>query len=201
MLAPWKQNKTKRCLLLGRKAMTNLDNVLKIRDIILLKKVYIVRAMGFPVVMYRCESWTIKMAECWTDTFWTVVLEKTLASLLDCKEIKSVNCKWNQSWIFVGRTDAEVEAPTFWPPDWKSWLIIKYPDAEKIEGSRRRGQWRMRYCMASLTHWTWVWASSGRWWRTVKPACCSPWGHKESDTTEWLNWTELMGLTDKSYYP
>ena len=129
----------KRCLLLGRKAMANLDNVLKIRDIILLKKVYIVRAMGFPVVMYRCESWTIKMAECWTDTFWTVVLEKTFASLLDCKEIKSVNSKGNQSWIFVGRTDAEVEAPIFWPPDWKSWLIIKYPDAGKDWRQQEKG--------------------------------------------------------------
>ena len=93
----------------------------------------------FPVVIYRRESWTIKMAECWTDTFWTVVLEKTFASLLDCKEIKSVNSKGNQSWIFVGRTDAEVEAPIFWPPNWKSWLIIKYPDAGKDWRQQEKG--------------------------------------------------------------
>ena len=133
--------------------------------------------------VYVYESWTIKKAELWRIDAFELWCWRRLESLLDCKEIKSVNCKWNQSWIFVGRTDAEVEAPMFWPPDWKSWLIIKYPDAEKIEGSRRRGQWRMRYCMASLTHWTWVWASSGRWWRTGKAGFCSPWGHKELDMT------------------
>ena len=79
--------------------------------------------------------------------FWTVVLEKTLESSLDCKEIKPVNPKGNQSWIFIGRTDAETEAPVLWPPDGKNWLIGKDPDAGKgkTEGRRRRGQQRMRW--------------------------------------------------------
>ena len=89
--------KFKRHLLLGRKAMTNLDSVLKSRDSTLLTKVYIVKAMVFPVVMYRHEGWTIKKAECQrTDDFQTVVLEKTLESPLDCKEIKPLNPKRNQ---------------------------------------------------------------------------------------------------------
>ena len=86
------------------------------------------------------ESWSLKN---WC--FWTVVLEKTLESPLDCKEIKPANPKGNQSWIFIGRTDAEVEAPILWPPDVKNWLIGKDPDAENIESRRRRGQQRMRW--------------------------------------------------------
>ena len=105
--------------------------------------------MFFPVVIYGCESWTIKKAErrrikC----FWTVVLEKTLESPLDCREIKSVHPKGNQSWILIGRTDAEAEAPILWPPDTKSQLIGKDPDNGKdlrVEGKRRRGKQRMRW--------------------------------------------------------
>ena len=103
--------------------MTNLDSVLKTKDITLLTKVCIVKAMVFPVVMYQCESWTIKIAENWC--FWTVVLKKTPESPLGCKEIKSVNPKGNQFWIFIGRTDAEAEASIFWPPDVKNWLMWK----------------------------------------------------------------------------
>ena len=116
----------KKLLLLGRKAMTNLDNVLKSRDITLPAKVCIVKAMVFPVVMYGCESWTKKN---WF--FQIMVLEKTLESPLDCKEIKVVNCKGNQPWILSGRTDVEAEAPIFWPLDKKSWLITKDPDTGK----------------------------------------------------------------------
>ena len=102
----------KRCLLLGRKAMTNLDGVFKSRDITLLTNVHIVKAMVFPVVMYRCESWTRKKVELLKNwCFWTVVLEKTLESPLDSKEIKPVNPKGNQLWLFIRRTDAEAEAP------------------------------------------------------------------------------------------
>ena len=94
----------KRCLLLGRKAMTNLDSILKSRYIILPTKVLIVKAMGFPEVMYRCESWTIQKSECQrTRYIWTVVLEKTLESPLDCNLTKPVNPQGNQSWIFIGR--------------------------------------------------------------------------------------------------
>ena len=112
--------------------MTNIDSILKSRDITLPTKVCLVKAMVFPVVMYGCESWTIKKAECQKNwCFWTSVLEKTLESLLDCKEIKSVHPKGDQSWVFIGRTDAEAETPILWPPDVKSWLIGKDPDAGK----------------------------------------------------------------------
>ena len=119
-----------RHLLLGRKVMTNLDSMLKSRDITLPAKVSLVKAMVFPVVMYGCESWTIKKAGCWrTDAFelWCWTLE----SPLDCKEIQPVHPKGNQSWIFTGRTDAEAETPILWPPDAKNWLIDKDPDAGK----------------------------------------------------------------------
>ena len=86
------------------------------------------------------ESWVLKN---WC--FWTVVLEKTLQSPLDCKEIQPVNPKGNQSWIFIGRTDAEAKAPILWPPDAKSWLIGKMPMLGKIEGRRQRGRQRMRW--------------------------------------------------------
>ena len=109
----------KRCLLLGRKAMTNLDNILKSWDITFPTKVHLVKALVFPVVMYGSESWTIKKAECQkVDAFDAVVLEETLENPLDCKELKaSSHTKGNQSWIFIGRTDAEAETPIFWPPD------------------------------------------------------------------------------------
>ena len=123
----------KRRLFLGRKFMTNLDSILKSRDITLPTKVCLVKAMGFPVVMYACESWTF-YKESWAPKnwcFWTVVLEKTLESPLDCKEIQPVHLKGDQSWIFIGRTDAEAETPIFWLPDAKNWLIWKDPDAGK----------------------------------------------------------------------
>ena len=122
----------KRCLFLGRKAMTNLDSMLKSRDITLPTKVHLIKAMVFPVVMYGWESWTIKKADRQRiDAFWTVVLEKILESPSDCKVIQPVHPKGNQSWMFIGRTDAEAETPVFWPPDEKSWLIGKDPDAGK----------------------------------------------------------------------
>ena len=93
-------------------------------------KIRLVKAMVFPVVMYGCESWTIKKARVSKNwCFWTVVLEKTLESPLDCKEIQPVHPKWNQSWMFIGRTDAEAETLILWPPDSNNWLIGKDPDA------------------------------------------------------------------------
>ena len=119
----------KRYLVFGRKVMTNLDSILKSRDITLQTKVHLVKSMVFPVVMYGCESWTIKKT--WAPKNWcfsTVVLEKTLESPLDCKEIKPVNPKGNQTWIFI-RTDAEAETPILWPPDMKSQFTGKDADA------------------------------------------------------------------------
>ena len=103
----------KRHLLLGRKVMTSLDNILKSRDITLLTKVHLVKAMVFPVVMYGCESWTEEswMPKNWC--FWTVVLEKILESPLDCEEIQPVHSKGDQSWVFTGRIDVEAETPIF----------------------------------------------------------------------------------------
>ena len=100
--------------------MTNLDSILKSRAIILPTKVCLVKAMVFPVVMYGCESWTVKKAEHQRIDAFEVWLEKTLVSPLDCKEIQPVHPKGNQSWVFIGRTDAEAETPIFWPPDAKS---------------------------------------------------------------------------------
>ena len=101
--------------------MTNLDSMSKSRDSTLPTKVRIVKAMVFPVVIYGCESWTVKKAEHRRiDAFGTVVLEKTLESPLDCKEIQPVHPKRNQSWVFIGRTDVEAETPVLWPPDAKS---------------------------------------------------------------------------------
>ena len=101
--------------------MTNLDKILKSRDITLPTKVRLVKAMVFPMVMYGCESWTVKKAERRRiDAFSAVVLEGTLESPLDCKEIQSVHPKGDQSWVFTGRTDAEAETPILWPPDTKS---------------------------------------------------------------------------------
>ena len=110
----------KRRLLLGRKVMTNLDNILKSRDITLPTKVRLVKAMVFPVVMYGCESWTVRKLSTEKSMLLNiVVLEKTLESPLDCKEIQPVHPKGNQSWVFIGRTDAEAETPILWPPHWK----------------------------------------------------------------------------------
>ena len=127
-------------MLLGRKAMTNLDSILKSRDIDLLTKVCLVKAMVFPVVMYGCESWTIKKAEHRRiDTSATVVLQKTLESPLDCKEIQPVYPKGDQSWVFIGRTNVEAETPILWPPDAKSWLFGQDPDAGKDWSQEEKG--------------------------------------------------------------
>ena len=118
----------KKCLLLGRKVMTNLDSILKSRGIILPTKVC--QSYGFS--RSHVWIWELDYKESWAPKnwcFWTVVLEKTLESPLDCKEIQPVHPKGNQFWIFIGRTDAE--APIFWPPDVKSWLIWKDPDVGK----------------------------------------------------------------------
>ena len=134
------------------------------------------------------ESWVLKN---WC--FWTVVLEKTLESPLDCKEIQLVHPEEDQSWVFIGRTDAEAETPILWPPDAKSWLIWKDPDAGKIEGRRRRGQQKMRWLdgitdsMDSRFGWT-PGVGDGQ----GGLACCGSQGRKEST---WLsNWTELRVL-------
>ena len=185
----------KRCLLLGRKFMTNLDRILKSRDITLPTKVHLVKAMAFPVVLYGCESQTVKKTEHWKiDAFELRCWRRLFRVFLDCKEIQPAHPKGDQSWVFIGRTDAEAETPVLWL---EFQLLMRRADSlEKTLmlgwiGGRRRGRQRMRWLMASPTWWTWVWVDSGSWSWTGRPGICDSWGHKESDTTEWLNWTEL----------
>ena len=156
-------------------------------------KVCLLKAMVFPVIMYRCESWTIKQGWALKNwCFWTVVLEKTLESPLDCKEIKSVHPKGNQSWIFIGRTDAEAETPILWPPDLKNWLIGKDPGCwEGLKAGGEADDIGWDGWMASPTQWTWVWTSAGSWWWTWEPGVLQSMDGRESDTTEQLNRTEL----------
>ena len=110
----------KRRLLLGRKVMTNLDSILKSREITLPTKVHLVNSMVVPVVMYGCESWTMKKAEHRRIDAFELWCWRRLASPLDCKEIQPVHPKGDQSWMFIGRTDAEAETPILWPPHVKS---------------------------------------------------------------------------------
>ena len=117
--------------------MTNLDSTLKSRDITLPTKVRLVKAMVFPVVIYGCESWTVKKAEC--QRIYAVVLEKTLESPFDCKEIQPVYLKRDQPWVFFGRNDAKAETPVLWPPHAKSWLIGKDSDAGRDWGQEEKG--------------------------------------------------------------
>ena len=171
--------------------MTNLDSIFKSRDITLSTKVHLIKAMVFPVVMYGCEldykkSWAQKN---WC--FWTVVLEKTLASPVDYKEIQPVHPKADQSWVFSGMADVEAETSILWPPDAESWLIWKDPDAGKDWGLEK---WITEDEMAGWHHrqngHAFGWSpgvGDGQWGL----ACCGSWGHKELDMTEELNWTEL----------
>ena len=129
----------KRHLLLERKTMTNLDIILKSRDVTLPIKVYLVKAMVFPVVMCGCESWTIKKAEHWRIDAFELCCWRKLLSPLNCKEIQPVHPKGNQSWILIERTDAEAETPILWPPDAKNWLIWKDPDAGKNWRQEEKG--------------------------------------------------------------
>ena len=110
----------KRRLLLGRNVMTNLDSIFKSRDITLQTKVHLVKAMVFPVVMYGCESWTVKKGECRRIDAFELWCWRRLLSPLDCKEIQPVHLKGGQSWVFIGKTDAKAETPILWPPHAKS---------------------------------------------------------------------------------
>ena len=131
--------------------MTNLESILKSRDITLSTKVCLVRAMVFPVVMNGCESWTIKKAECRRIDAFELWCWRRLLSPLDCKEIQPVHPTGNQSWVFTGRTDVETETPILWPPDAKSWLIGKDPDAGRAWGQEEKGMTEDE--MVEWHHW------------------------------------------------
>ena len=188
----WLSHEIKRSLLLGRKAMTNLDSILRSGDITLPTKVCLVKAMVFPVVHVR--MWELDYKESWAPKnwcFWTVVLEKTLESPLNCKEIQPVHPKGEQSWMFIGRTNLEAETPIVWQPDAKNWLIGKDPDAGKDWGQEEK--WMTEDEMIGWHH-----QLNGHEFEQTPGvgdgqgglACCGSWGCKESDMTEWLNWTE-----------
>ena len=181
----------KRHLLLGRKVMSNLDSIFKSRDITLPTKVRLVKVMVFPVVMYGCESWTVKKAEHQRIDAFELWCWRRLESPLDCKEIQPVHSEGDQSWVFIGRTDAEAETPILWPPDAKSWLIWKWPwcwvglGAGGEGDNRRWDGW-----MALPTRWTWVWVNSGSWWWTGRPGVLRFTG---SQSQTWLSdWTEVI---------
>ena len=135
------------------------------------------------------ESWALKN---WC--FWTVVLEKTLESPLDCKEIQPVHSKGDQSWDFFGRNDAKAETPVLWPPHGKSWLTGKDSDAGRDWGHEEKGTdgW-----MASPIRWTWVWVNSGRWWWTGRPGVLRFMGSQRvgHDWATELNWTEVEAMS------
>ena len=161
------RHEIKRCLLLGRKGMTNLDSILH-RNYFAKKGP---SSQSYSFSSSHIRMWELDYKKSWAQNnwcFWTVVLEKTFESPLTCKEIKPVNPKGNQSWVFIGRMNAEAETPVLWPPDVKNWLG-KTLMLGKIESRGWRGQQRMDGWMASPTQWTWVWAVSRSCWWTGKP--------------------------------
>ena len=177
----------KRCLLLERKVMTNLESILKSRDITWSTKVHLVKAMVFPVVMYGCESWTIKKAECQRINAFELWCWKRL---LRVPWTAKRSPKGDQSWVFIGRTDVETETPILWPPDAKSWLIWKDPDAGRDWGQEKGTT------EDEMVGWHHQLDGHGFGWTPGvgdgqgSLVCCCSWGCKESDMTEWLNWTD-----------
>ena len=137
--------------------------------------------------------WDLEYEESWAPKnwcLWTVVLEKTLESPLDCKEIQPIHPKGDQSWIFIGKTDAEAETPILWPPDVKNWLIGKDPGCwERLKAGGEGDDREWDGWMASPTQWTWVWVNSGSWWWTGKPGVL--WSVGLQSRTRLSYWTEL----------
>ena len=145
--------------------------------------------------------WELDCEEGWAPKnwcFWTVVLEKTLESPLDCKEIQLVHPKGDQSWVFIGRADVEAETPILGHLMWRVDLFEKILMLGKIEDRRRKGRQRMRWLDVSPTRWTWVWVDSGSWWWTGRPGVLRFMGSQRvgHDWTNELNWTEPQERAD-----
>ena len=182
----------KRRLLLGRKVMINLDSIFKSRDITLPTKVHLVMVYSSSHV----RIWELDYKESWEPKNWcfrTVVLEKTLESSLDCKEIQSVHPKGEQSWVFTGRTNVQAETPILWPPAGKSWLIWKDPDAGKDWGQEEKGtaedemvQWHHRLNRHGFGWTPGVGDGQGGL------ACFSSWGRRVGH-----NWATELNYIDK----
>ena len=179
----------KRCLLLGRKVMTKLDSILKSRDIILPTKFHLVKAMIFPVVMYGCERWTIKKAEHWRIVAlelwcWRRLLRVPWTARKSNESIRKsvLNIHWKDwCWSWNSNTLATwFEELTHWKRPW--WW-------ERLKAGREGDDRGWDGWMASLTWWTWVWASSRCWWWTGKPGMLQSMGSKEMDITKKLNWS------------
>ena len=191
----------KRRLLLGRKTMTNLGSTLK-SCLFNVKNRHYLANKGPSSQSYGFSSshvwmWELDYKESWVLKNWClqiVMLEKTIKSPLDSKEIKLVNTNGNQSWIFIGRTDAETETPILWSPDTKNWFTEKDPDAGKDWRQEEKGMTGWDGWMASSTQWTWVWASSGSWWQTGKPGVLQSMGSQRvgCDWMTELNWLEIF---------
>ena len=178
-----------------RKVMTNLESILKSRDITLQTKVCLVKAMVFPVVIYGCESWTMRKVEHRKIDTFELCCWRRLESPLDCKEIQPVHPKRNQSWVFFGRTNVEAETSILWSPHAKSWLIGKDPDAGRDWGQEEKGT--TEDVMTGWHH-----ELDGHEFEQTPGvgdgqeglACCDSWGHK--DRTQLSDWTELNWTDD-----
>ena len=173
-------HESKRCLLLGRKVMINVDSILKSRDITLPTKESLAKAMVFPVVMYGCDSWTTKNAEC----------QRIDAFELWCWR-RLLQIPWTVRRSILKEISPETETPILWPPDMKNWFHLIGTSCWKRlkaggEGNTRGWDGWYHYLNRHEFEYT-----PGVGDRQEDLTCCSPWGHKESDRTEWLNWTEL----------
>ena len=187
----------KRRLLLGRKVMTNLDSILKSRDITLLTKGPSSRSYGFS--SGHIQMWELDCEEGWAPKnwcFWTVVLEKILESPLDRKEIQPVYSEGDQSWVFIGKTDVEAETPILWPLG--HFTLV----SEELTHLKRPWCWEGLRAgegddrgwdgwMASPTRWTWVWVDFGSWWWTGRPGVLQFMG--------WQSWTQLSDWTEMNH--